>query len=881
MSDQQNLVRTLSKLAAQGGGLEEAVRELEGLGIPRDRIAAAREQYLREAERIRSLSEVSAIDAADELPPVWYRGPQDGHVFWPALERVLSGDPDLDAAAVGMVDRASDAVVSRIARPGDPEFSFRGLVLGHVQSGKTTNFTAVAAKAADWGYRLVIVLSGLTNNLREQTQKRIEEMLVLPGREDWYNLTEEGDFKSPGNAANILSNQAHRIIGVIKKNPSRLRRLNRWLDSAPDEVLRNLPILVIDDEADQASIDIGSEDERSKINDLILRLIDRPKVSYIGYTATPFANLLIDPTYPEGLYPRHFILDLPRPEGYFGAETLFGREPLTHDEHGGSTDGYDMIRHVHRDEITRVRPPWNREQREEWEPALTSSLEDAVLYFLIATAARRVRGTGVEHSTMLVHTTQLTEPQFQIREPIRDLLREVESRLDDGDAAFLRDLQNRWEEETTRVPPETFGEEPVAFDAFLEQLPGVIEDISVMVDNYRAEERLDYDEGPQTIIVIGGNTLSRGLTLEGLVVSYFVRSTSYYDTLLQMGRWFGYRDGYADLPRVWMPSDLQEWFNHLATVEQEIRYEIRRYRTEGLTPLDVPVRIRSHPQLNVTSAAKMGSAISAQMSFERRRVQTILFHHRDEEWLRNNLEATRELVRTAVRRGHPPRDLGRGRWILQDVPADQVLSFIDAYRFHEESHDLRSDLLAGYIREQNGLGELESWNVVIMGTTPGNGRRGIDLELGRPVGLLNRSRIDNPGIPHANIKALMSRTDIVVDLGIDAAALDDRSFENLIGMRPGGLGLLLIYPIEQNSTPGATAGGRQRRVDLEAVEDVIGVGFVFPRSANPTPQNYVSADLSGIEREELDIETAEELDPGLAEDSTTEEADGTNGEADP
>ncbi|HEX2092243.1 MAG TPA: Z1 domain-containing protein [Longimicrobiaceae bacterium] len=849
-----NLIRTLVPGA---GSIEAAARQLQMLGIARQELDAAVAQYEEEVQKIRSLTIVGGLDDPG-LPAPWYTGPADNHVFWPSVRKVLLDGGGLSSAAVGMIDRASTAVICRLPPPGSPELSSRGLVVGYVQSGKTTNFTAVIAKAADVGYRLIVVLSGVTDNLRTQTQLRLLEQLIEPRRMNWFALTEDEDFKSPGNAAHLLGDPERRLIGVVKKNPSRLRRLNEWLDSAPDEVMRDVPILVIDDEADQASVDVG-EEQRSGINQLILDLLDRPKAAYIGYTATPFANLLADASFPPGLYPRDFIRNLDMPNGYFGTEKIFGRERLTHEEEDHESDGLDVIRHVPDDEIPQLRPPTRRDQRAAWQPSITSSLDSAIRYFLLASAARRERNRGNPHSTMLIHTTQLTEPQMQFQRPIKDLLDKVAARLEREDTDLIHQLRAQWEEEQARVPPAEMGEAPVPFERVLAQLPPVLEQVEVVVDNYRSTSRLDYRGRPRTVIAIGGNTLSRGLTLEGLVVSFFVRSVSVYDTLLQMGRWFGFRQGYADLPRIWMTPELQEWFIHLATVEQEIRHEIERYEDENLSPAEVPVRIRTHPKMNVTSAAKMRHAVAAQMSFSGRRVQTILFNHRDHPWLQQNIDATRELLRRATAAGQLPQDLEHGRWLLEGVPVDLVLEFISRYNFHPNSHDLQADLIRRYIEEQNRNGELRAWNVVILGKAPGAARGMFDPGIGRPVGLINRSRMNIPGLGYANIKALMSKVDMVADLGVDTSSAERKSSKELMDMRPEGVGLLLLYPVDRDSQP--AEGGV--RTALDAVEHVIGVGLVFPRARYSTPQNYVSADLSGEVWEESEVVDLEQLDPAV------------------
>jgi len=833
------------------------------------------EQAFEELERrqatIRQLRDPVVVEDLGVIRP-WYTGPSPSDQFWPAFTRALVAD-GFDEALLdetGDVGGPSSKLVSYLAPPGSPEIDTKGLVVGHVQSGKTTNFTAVAAKAADTGYRLFIVLSGVHDALRAQTQRRLEKHLlnkeVLPR---WFNLTEEGDFASPGNAASFLASSEHRSIAVVKKNGARLRRLNKWLESAPTDVLANCPILVIDDEADQASIDVGRT-RRSAINKEILKILRHPKAAYIAYTATPFANLLIDPQ-SENLYPKDFIADLPRPADHMGTEVIFGRLPVDEDDTDSDLEGLDVVRHVPEDEIVDVRPPSRKVERETWSPVLTPSLERAINYFLIATAARRVRSGEREHSSMLIHTSMFVDCQLALRGPVAEALASARTAVERGRLGVLEAL---WSEEQERVPASSLELEPVPFDHLVTELSGVLDDVRVVVDNSRSDDRLEYDDAaPVPVIAIGGNTLSRGLTLEGLAVSYFVRSASTYDTLLQMGRWFGYRPGYKDLPRVWMTADLHQWFIHLATVEHEIRSDIARYEKLRKTPMELAVRIRQHPAMAVTSKAKMRDAVQTRVSYAGSRLQTFLFEHENAAWLKRNLGAAQNLVLSARSIGIEPEERKRGWWMLPAVPTNLVVRFLEEYQSHENHADLDRKALTEYIEQQRRKGSLNDWNVVIAGRA--DAKVGdIDLGLPKRVNLLVRSRLNIEGLPYANIKALMSKVDRVADLpelDQDASSLSDAELQS---RRPRDIGLLVLYPIDRRSPPTQTAqsdGPPPVRVALDAVEDVIGIGLVFPDADDSTPVTYVSANLPAEELEAVEEEMKAEEDEVAAYDLRDEE----------
>jgi hypothetical protein len=855
-----------------GDSLQGAIRRLSRF-VPDDVLAEARLAYERRVGRIRDLRDPRVLVDVSLRQGYWYQGPRPDDVYWPALERELKagglvGDP------LTSVDDSSSRVLGLLRPPGAPEIHTRGLALGYVQSGKTTNFMSVIAKAADVGYRLFIVLSGITDNLRSQTQERLEDNLVGRIAERWFLLTgRDQDFLGPGNAPNLLSRTDDRLLAVIKKNPYRLRRLVRWLDSAGQTVLEACPILLIDDESDQASIDVGKQGRTSRINGLIRQILTKPKAAYVAYTATPFANLLIDPGNFEDIYPRDFIVELPKPDGYFGPEKVFGREPLTPEEDESVTDGLDLVRHIRPDEISALQPPRSRAELDRWSPEVTQSLAAALDWFVLATAARRQRATGVRHSTMLIHTSMLAAAHNNLRGPVEAYLRRLEAGWRAGDSVVTARLQDQWQSEAARVPAAAVDLAAVSWKEVAAHVAGVLSDLRVIVDNYQSTERLNYDkDGPDVVaVVIGGNTLSRGLTLEGLVCSLFVRAASAYDTLLQMGRWFGYRTGYGDLTRMWMTEELESWFFALATVEEEVRREIRRYEEELLRPSDVPVRIRCHPAMAVTSAAKMRAAVPAKISFSQAREQTILFNHHDAEWLRCNLDATRRLAASLAEEGIVVGRTSEGRPVFRNVPSQHIRDFIADYQFHERAYRMRTDLLVGYLDEQNQQGYLRKWNVVVMAhPTPANGT--VDVGVGERVGLIERSRLEMPNIPHANIKSLISTIDRVADLDVPRRQLRD-----LVGSEPddkrlaayredvlGDVGLLALYPISKDSRPRPTDETRQlkpgtrRRIPLDAAEHVIGVGLFFPEARGGVREyTYLSADLSRIDRESDDVDVAE------------------------
>ncbi|MFD0436447.1 Z1 domain-containing protein [Streptomyces chartreusis] len=823
----------------------EGVKRLEQMGVPSEVIQHIRDRHEQQTIRIKELEEPHAVVLGNR--DTWYTGPQPKDKCWPAIRDLLLKDGWDKDTAIQHLDDSSTRVVSLLNHPKEKKFSTRGLVVGYVQSGKTTNFTSVMAKAADRGYKLFIVLAGIHNGLRRQTQARLAQQLVEPNPSLWSQLTGlEKDFTPTENPASFFgkSNKTH-VLCVVKKNATVLRKLAQWLDKASD-YLEDCPALIIDDEADQATVATKS------INPLILSIMKSlPRSAYVGYTASPFANLLIDPS-AEDLYPQDFVVNLPKPAGHFGTEVLFGRYALDGEDPDQVDDGHDMIRSVPMDDVACVRPE-TKADVEGFEPVITDTLHRAVEYFLLVTAARRVRGTGNPHSTMLIHTSVNTAVHNSFERPLNHLLKRAAQTM--TDAASLARLRTLWDEETARVPAEDFGETKVPFDDLVSELPKVLGSCRIIMDNSSSEARLDYENGPVVAIAVGGNTLSRGLTLEGLSVSYFVRAVSAYDTLLQMGRWFGFRNGYADLPRIWMTDELAEWFRHLATVETEMRRDIDIYITESETPRTFAVRLRTHPALRVTAAAKMRDAVTAASSYGGKRVQTHYFHT-NADWLQGNTVAARELVAEALSNTVRVEDRSaENRYIFRDVPYDAVTDFLASYKFHEKSPENDADLISDYIRKRVAVGSLRRWNIAIVGSSAGEP---FEFVPGVSVGRNIRSRVTatNPDPDFADIKTLMSRRDAAVDLDGDTAKLTEKGIIDERRVQLPDTGLLVLYPIDKTSEPGP---GKKLRAPLNSEEHVMGVGLVFPepQDGDSEVEKYISADLSGVRLEDEDFSLLE------------------------
>ncbi len=855
-----------------GQALDEA---LTNPAIPadlRDQIGAIIESertiILRDPRVLSSRSRRDGEWLNEEDRSQWY--------YWPRLREYLIDVKAWPEASVRSVDNVTDRILGQMEKPSEARFDTRGLVLGYVQSGKTANFSALIAKAVDVGYRLIIVLSGVHNSLRQQTQRRLMAELVgytdrriasvpiPPQGRRWLTITTDdlnGDF-DPGNVQGVLQG-TQPVLMVVKKNSTVLQRLQQWLDAAPQDIRSTIPVLVIDDEADQASINTGGDrppdddneddDDRipvldtrppSAINELIRSLVNRfNRIAYVAYTATPFANILIphtavDRVAGQDLYPRDFIVDLPKPPGYFGAEEIFG---LSDGEDEGVGEGLNVIRVIPDDELEFVVPGRGTDVGV-FQPELPASLENAILDFVLAGAARRQRGDGREPATMLVHIHLRVAVQRRVTELIEIRLAELRDEWRYQREFGIRNrLEARWISEFRPLTRSLHGSLDVPFDTVEEHIGPLFEAIQVKQINSEAEDILDYQRDPELkALVVGGNRLSRGLTLEGLLVSYYVRKSKMYDTLMQMGRWFGFRQGYEDLTRIYTTEELASWFRELAMVEFQLREDIQVYENEGVKPVDLGPRILKHPAMLVTSPLKMKYAqeITIDQSYAAHLLQTTTFPFQDREFLLRNIDVTRQFI-TSLGAPHGITTPGQPTW--QEVPWQTVVDYLTSYQVDVQAQQraFPPELIRSFIMRQAAQGELIRWTVSIRGLRSQDRLlRSIDLAVqeGELVNCVRRTRLK---LSPNSIGVITSPGD--EETGLDAEHLDRAAEIQASGIgrgpalrqaRPRDNGLLLIYPISRYSRPDPRRESNREPLfdNPEGEADVIGIALSFPAS---------------------------------------------------
>lgn len=811
--------------------------------------------------------------------PDWYSGAKTRIGAWPAYRTRLE-QGGLPEDAVESIHRSTDRILSQCANPKAVGDRRKGLVIGYVQSGKTANFTGLIAKAVDEGYRIIIVLAGMHTNLRVQTQLRLQKDLEIDTVQErsgiaWYRFTSRnadiGKDVSPG----ALSSPSNVAVMVVKKHEMRLANVTKFLESVPDSTLNRRPVLIIDDESDQATPNtLGAKDLVSTINKRIRALWAAvPTGTYVAYTATPFANVFIDPSDDADLYPEDFVSVLPKPDSYMGSELFFDVNQ-TVDE--GEDEMIHQLAHEVPEHEALIFTP-KPKHVEDFAPEMTLSLSTAIRWFILATAIREMRTSKSHDSSMLVHTSQLVRVHQQTKEVISRFISELALDIENQETSFREVFED---EKESAASLRAAGTVMPAWQELWPAAKKVLEGVVVKIDNGASDDRLFYDpDAPQTVIAVGGGTLSRGLTLEGLVVSYFLRSSNTYDTLLQMGRWFGFRPGYADLVRVWMGPGLLDEYAHLAAVEKQLRDEVISMEGEGSTPREFAIRVKSHPgRLEITSKGKMDAASMVRAGLGGTRRQTI-YLDRSDTGREQSLQAADELVRRAIEAGRPV--LTRGAHTHRENPTrmytgvsnSDLLTFLEQYWVTPTDRWLQPEGMRGWLDRH---GKDATWNLVLVSGSSNSRHQyapGAVVRASRRAPLKPKywsaERLGGELPEHAdlvNIRALMPGDDYMMDIRVlaDNGLLSEEDIKLLDGVdrnnagavkavrgliRPDQ-GTILLYAIDGQSAPSPKS---TTRTAMQAGGPMIGLGIVFPHAEAEDPGEYWAVEL---EEQDAEADTA-------------------------
>jgi hypothetical protein len=679
------------------------------------------------------------VDAEDFCP--WLHDAringEIGEFYWGRYRKFLHLK-GLPKSVIDATDEVTDRILDRLGDPRNASaWSRRGMVVGQVQSGKTANYTGLICKAADAGYRLIVVIAGIHNNLRNQTQARIDEgfigrdtgRLAHTNRAQRQKIIGVGSFDQrefPVSLTNTLRdfNKATAttntsqvgqynvpVVLVVKKNSSTLKNLLEWLKEHSvhqGTQMVSQSMLLIDDEADNASINTAyARDEVTRINGQLRELLSLfHRSCYVGYTATPFANIFIDPdtddeALKQDLFPRHFIIGLDPPSNYFGAQKVFLDAIDRHVRLIVDNEDILPIRH-------KIDHPID---------VLPESLLCAVRTFLVARAVRNSRGQQAAHASMLINASRFTDVQGRLRMRVADAVGRIRDAVavdgSKGKAALrnpeIAALHAVWEAEFASA-------DDVDWPALQVRLQEVLVAARVVeVNASKRSQPLDYDQPGahgMTVIAVGGFSLSRGLTLEGLTISYFLRNSMMYDTLMQMGRWFGYRPGYEDLCRVWIPADGVGWYAHIHEAMEDLQSQLKRMELAKATPEQFGLAVRSHPEaLVVTARNKMGTGreFPMKVGLAGKLIETTRIRA-DREQLARNHQAGQTLATAIWALGLVPQYPTRGT-LFSGVPVDLIRDFLRVFR--SDTADPLTDprLMADYI-DVRASTELKEWDVL-------------------------------------------------------------------------------------------------------------------------------------------------------------------------
>lgn len=786
--------------------------------------------------------------------------------YWSRYKQHLK-NKEMPFNVVNKIDDVLDTITDLLGDPEvDGDFQRRGLVIGDVQSGKTANYIGLMCKAADANYKVIILLTGTIEKLRKQTQGRVEEGFIglntnpkIKEKKIGVGLIDdkiapfaftsyEYDFRKAlaKNSAMDIDTSENKIVFVLKKNATTLRQLKEWLDNGSDKM--NSPMLMIDDECDNASANTNDpEKDPTTINRLIREILAMfKKASYIGYTATPYANIFIDPDLDnevekQDLFPRDYIYVLDTPTDYYGADRIFAEE---------GECNY-MLQDITEEELS-MSIPLNK--KDDFTCKIPNSMKRAIRHFMLGNVIRDFNGDTNKHRSMMINVSPSIQKQFEIEEVVVEYVKNVQesirnfSKLDDEEAELnndIVDLKHTFED--------YFSEFDFTWNEVKNHLLKSVEPIKVVTVNSKSKKEsknvLEYDESIQRVIVVGGFSLSRGLTLEGLMTSYVFGRTKMYDTLMQKGRWFGYRNGYEKLCTIWMTKESQEWYRSISEATDELKNSIRKMREENARPIEFGLRVRCDlDSLEITARNKMRTAkeIMRNVILSEEFVETPVLKTSLESRIKNNA-AILNLIQTSncvIDRDTETKEFG-----LKKVPKQKIIEFLNNYDVSILNTKFNSEGIVDFINRYEG-NELDEWDV---GFISGSSKRYVPYSeqvspIRRSFTLSNEGKILNLS---GSKKRLGSSDDSRFGLGekqkeeIESKIIgvemsrgklkkkcSEKDYMRFVKRNP----LLLIYAIELNNSleKGSEKEFEEREKFLKENENALftGIGLGIPKLTN-------------------------------------------------
>jgi hypothetical protein len=805
---------------------------------------------------------ISLIDPSKHLD---WEIDKSNRYYWNRLENYLKkeltyklNDPQKAADLISSLDTETEEILSKMENPKRIDFDWKGLVIGYVQSGKTANFTALSAKAADAGYNLIIIFAGLWDSLRQQTQIRMDRELtgindlgltnlvfIDPPNDitkKWKRLTragyldseEGGEFKITNieSPDELFGQNFPPLLVIMKKNPAVISRFRKWLKGA-NKSKNIISALLIDDEADQASIDTNNKAKQIKesaaTNKLIRELLsDFERKAYLGYTATPFANVLISHSKKSkdglaDLYPRNLIHFLPKSENYFGTAEMFG--DVNYKLFVKETK--DLPKGV-------IRLATNKE--------LSQDLEKAIHFFILSSAVRIYRGQAKKAMSMLIHVSHkiadmktmyiavdayftVLKSTINIKKNKDKILKNLKELYESGNDSLKEKMLcvNKKFNFTNKIPQ---------FNDIEKSIVELINSIEIRQLNSLSEDKLDYARNSDIkVIAIGGNQLSRGLTLEGLSTSFYLRDTRQNDTLLQMARWFGYRTGYEDVVTLFTSTIIRENFQYLAEVETKLSEELEIYKEDRIKPCDYAPRILDHARMNVTSGNKMGAGGIVDISYSDSIVDVTWVALDNKKILENNLTVAENLIKNI-----PSKFKAfKGSYVAHDISSNLITQFLRDYqhpiKIGQTKPDIRMTELLTYINKKNTEKELEKWDIIIVGNQNPIGRNSqINWLNFNNFNMVTRTRREKNGSVNNGNYNLGS-----VSTNADRTMLQKNKTEKITTPK------ILIYRINKDSEPLTPSNTRKALFEgINYPVDVLAFSIVFPATNNKNDRrNYI------------------------------------------
>lgn len=873
-----------------------------------------------------SIGEASITSMTDDDILPWLKD-EKANIKFKLWERYSWYLTDKDPSfPISSLDDFTDKILDKCVNPKQKgEWDRRGMVVGHVQSGKTSNYVGLINKATDAGYKLIIVIAGTISSLRRQTQERIDsgyigrsssaylrkngqnrvqgvgkinvDTDIYPLTSSYYLNGDEGDFNTNQFKNSNIPIGKNPVVLVIKKNKTILENLIDWLaldinikTVEGQKKLMNVPTLIIDDESDYASINTTKDiNEVKTINKLIRVLLNLfEQNTFIGYTATPYANLFISQEYNEDLkttinnneyfigndlFPKDFIMNIKSAKNYIGAATLFGLEDPNSVE---SNEPLDIFRPIYPEEYN---PPLiekiNKENKDDLPEYLPSSLKFAIKSFIITCAIRRLRGQKIKHNSMLIHVALYVKWIDRVALLVNELIKEYANNIDADDADFIGELKDIFESDfklTTKnvLQNLSYKDSKIKvhkWDDVKKEIRAAIKKFDVRAVHgttslskldYHNISNIDYDrhENGLSVIAIGGGKLSRGITLEGLSISYYLRTTKMYDSLMQMGRWFGYRPGYVDLCRLFTNDRIFEWFNHITMATEEMRNDFDVMCSQNLKPTDFRLKIRNHHGLlAVTSLSKLHWSKDIKISFSGTNIQTYLLN-KDLNSIKTNFNL---LLSLANKLENPNEEFKRNKLrylIFKDVNTSCLSDFLNGFKVN--SPHINNQVITNYIELQSEKKSIKEWTVCIVSNTDeevGFYLNNSDREARKKTKIPSRKynlstsnkeyeitcSIRNQTEYSGQYKITKNTIDDLVDRKIDLEKSELATNKSIKEQRKKeGKGLLLIYSLDERGT-----------TNLDNKIPVIGYSLHFPEIDNETKTSYTATIYDDFDEETM------------------------------